>query len=223
MSMERGFASLGWFTNIIGAMHCTHCCHMAIIITKVHMWVWKPFAHLWYPDGTAEHGQDPFILQNCCAGTAGSFVSAGCSVIFSKSSLKSPQKTWLFMPLSPDRAKMSHTMRYNTITHNCERSVVERAIGINKGRWLCLKAAVGRLLYKPGKCLPNYISLLHAPQCGLESWDCTAAGEHETQWASRGSLPHCGPPDKAAAVPMRRQLIHWLWLGGYTVKWPVLT
>ncbi|XP_045563101.1 putative nuclease HARBI1 [Salmo salar] len=41
-------------------------------------------------------------------------------------------------------------MRYN-LTHCRTRPVVDRIIGLLKGRWLCLDASGGKLLYKPEK------------------------------------------------------------------------
>uniref|UniRef100_A0AAV2JX84 DDE Tnp4 domain-containing protein n=1 Tax=Knipowitschia caucasica TaxID=637954 RepID=A0AAV2JX84_KNICA len=41
--------------------------------------------------------------------------------------------------------------------HARTRSIIERTIGILKGRWMCLDTAGGKLLYKPEKCGRNLL------------------------------------------------------------------
>lgn len=57
-------------------------------------------------------------------------------------------KTWLLTPIAhTETAEEAH---FNT-AHARARSVVERSIGMLKGRWRCLDASGGRLLYDPEK------------------------------------------------------------------------
>ncbi|KAJ8335832.1 hypothetical protein SKAU_G00391740 [Synaphobranchus kaupii] len=59
-----------------------------------------------------------------------------------------PLKTWLLTPFADPRT--AEELRYN-LAHGRTRSVVERTIGLLKGRWRCLDASGGKLLYKPEK------------------------------------------------------------------------
>lgn len=57
-------------------------------------------------------------------------------------------KPWLLTPfINPQNAQQVH---FNVV-HSRTRSIVERCIGLLKGRWLCLDATGGRLLYQPVK------------------------------------------------------------------------
>lgn len=80
-----------------------------------------------------------------------------------------PLQPWLLTPVAhPQTAEEAH---FNT-THARARSVVERSIGMLKGRWRCLDGSGGRLLYDPEKvcqiilacCVLHNICLSH----GLE-------------------------------------------------------
>ncbi|KAJ8364596.1 hypothetical protein SKAU_G00078220 [Synaphobranchus kaupii] len=51
---------------------------------------------------------------------------------------------------SGDGWLLAEEQRYN-LAHSRTRSVVERTIGLLKGRWRCLDASGGKLLYKPEK------------------------------------------------------------------------
>ncbi|KAJ8348787.1 hypothetical protein SKAU_G00273760 [Synaphobranchus kaupii] len=51
---------------------------------------------------------------------------------------------------SGDGWLLAEELRYN-LAHGRTRSVVERTIGLLKGRWRCLDASGGKLLYKPEK------------------------------------------------------------------------
>ena len=55
---------------------------------------------------------------------------------------------WLMTPLYTPMTQQERA--YNN-SHVATRSVVERTIGLLKGRWLCLDIAGGKLLYKPEK------------------------------------------------------------------------
>ncbi|KAL7825854.1 hypothetical protein SRHO_G00335920 [Serrasalmus rhombeus] len=61
-----------------------------------------------------------------------------------------PLKRWLLTPFP----KPTEERRYNDV-HTLTRSVVERSIGLLKGRWRCLDASGGRLLYNPCAVLHN--------------------------------------------------------------------
>ncbi|XP_061074477.1 putative nuclease HARBI1 isoform X2 [Conger conger] len=59
-----------------------------------------------------------------------------------------PLKQWLLTPFpNPQSAEERN---YN-MRHSQARAVVERTIGLFKGRWRCLDATGGKLLYKPEK------------------------------------------------------------------------
>ncbi|KAJ4940577.1 hypothetical protein JOQ06_026874 [Pogonophryne albipinna] len=59
-----------------------------------------------------------------------------------------PLKRWLLNPFhNPQNAE---ERQYN-VRHSQARAVVERTIGLLKGRWRCLDATGGKLCYKPDK------------------------------------------------------------------------
>ncbi len=59
-----------------------------------------------------------------------------------------PLKPWLMTPVANPRTPQEQ--HYNR-AHARSRTVVERAIGLLKGRWLCLSSVGGTLQYKPDK------------------------------------------------------------------------
>ncbi|KAK0135469.1 putative nuclease HARBI1 [Merluccius polli] len=59
-----------------------------------------------------------------------------------------PLRTWLMTPLTDPNTDQER--RYNDL-HSRTRAVVERAIGLLKGRWRCLDRSGGVLLYQPEK------------------------------------------------------------------------
>ena len=59
-----------------------------------------------------------------------------------------PLKPWLMTPLTNPRTQQEQA--YNR-AHARTRSTVERAIGLLKGRWLCLSSMGGTLQYRPEK------------------------------------------------------------------------
>lgn len=59
-----------------------------------------------------------------------------------------PLKPWLMTPLTNPRTQQEQA--YNR-AHARTRSTVERAIGLLKGRWLCLSSTGGTLQYRPEK------------------------------------------------------------------------
>ncbi|KAK0149248.1 putative nuclease HARBI1 [Merluccius polli] len=59
-----------------------------------------------------------------------------------------PLRTWLMTPLTDPNTDQER--RYNDL-HSRTRAVVERAIGLLKGRWRCLDRLGGVLLYRPEK------------------------------------------------------------------------
>ncbi|KAK0147678.1 putative nuclease HARBI1 [Merluccius polli] len=95
-----------------------------------------------WPGGT----HDSFILQNSSVGVhlqAGA-VEDGWLI----GDRGYPLKPWLMTPVANPRTPQEQ--HYNRV-HARSRSVVERAIGLLKGRWLCLSSAGGALQYKPEK------------------------------------------------------------------------
>ena len=59
-----------------------------------------------------------------------------------------PLRTWLMTPLTNPNTDQER--RYNDL-HSRTRIIVERAIGLLKGRWRCLDRSGGMLLYRPEK------------------------------------------------------------------------
>ncbi|XP_056263474.1 putative nuclease HARBI1 [Pseudoliparis swirei] len=57
-------------------------------------------------------------------------------------------KRWLLTPFNNPQS--AEERNYNT-RHSQARAVVERSIGLLKGRWRCLDATGGKLCYKPDK------------------------------------------------------------------------
>ena len=58
--------------------------------------------------------------------------------------------TWLMTPLCTPKSRQERA--YNE-SHARTLEIVERTIGVLKGRWMCLDMAEGKLLYKPDKVL----------------------------------------------------------------------
>ena len=59
-----------------------------------------------------------------------------------------PLKPWL---LTPFQVPQSAQEQLYNVRHSQARAVVERAIGLLKGRWRCLDATGGKLCYTPAK------------------------------------------------------------------------
>ncbi len=105
------------------------------------------------------------------------------------------------------------------MSHACARSVVERTIGLLKGRWRCLDASGGRLLYDPGKVCQIILAC-----CVLHNI-CLSYGVGLPEEEMRMDVPEDPPPlpadwnAHAVAIMRRRQLIHMLF---QQVRPPVL-
>uniref|UniRef100_A0A673HA42 Putative nuclease HARBI1 n=1 Tax=Sinocyclocheilus rhinocerous TaxID=307959 RepID=A0A673HA42_9TELE len=59
-----------------------------------------------------------------------------------------PLKPWLMIPLTTPRTEQEQVYNH---AHARSRGTVERAIGLLKGRWLCLSSTEGTLQYRPEK------------------------------------------------------------------------
>ncbi|KAK0145349.1 putative nuclease HARBI1 [Merluccius polli] len=157
--IKQGFHAILGFPNIIGAIDCTHIIIKAPshnefsyvnrkglhsinthIICNANMSLLNVVGR--WPGGT----HDSFILQNSSVGVhlqAGA-VEDGWLI----GDRGYPLKPWLMTPVANPRTPQEQ--HYNRV-HARSRSVVERAIGLLKGRWLCLSSAGGALQYKPEK------------------------------------------------------------------------
>ena len=69
-----------------------------------------------------------------------------------------PLKPWLLTPIA--LTETDEEAHFNT-AHACAQSVVERSIGMLKGRWRSLDASGGRLLYDPKKVCQVILAQLH--------------------------------------------------------------
>lgn len=117
-----------------------------------------------------------------------------------------PLKQWLLTPfLNPHSAEERH---YN-MCHSRARAIVERTIGLFKGRWRCLDCTGGRLLYTPEKVcqivlacavLHNVAQLKNVPL--PPGADCCVGPDPEPH-------PHAFEPN-AAAVRQRLEVMRRL-------------
>ncbi|KAM4591002.1 putative nuclease HARBI1 isoform 1-T1 [Odontesthes bonariensis] len=96
-----------------------------------------------WPGGT----HDSFIFQNSIVGTRleGGALRGWSHLIGDKGY---PLTEYLITPLAHPHTEQER--RFNT-AHTRTRATVERCIGLLKGRWICLSAAGGTLLYTPKK------------------------------------------------------------------------
>lgn len=113
-----------------------------------------------------------------------------------------PLKPWLMTPIANPRT--AQEQQYNR-AHALSRTVVERAIGLLKGRWLCLSSAGGTLQYKPDKVCHIILacSVLHnvAIRKGVPLQEPPRADEPMPNYAQ----PF--PPPNAAAIQARERII----------------
>uniref|UniRef100_A0AAR2LKZ6 Putative nuclease HARBI1 n=1 Tax=Pygocentrus nattereri TaxID=42514 RepID=A0AAR2LKZ6_PYGNA len=109
---------------------------------------------------------DSFILRNSSVGTRLENGAVRDGWLLGDSGY--PLKRWLLTPFPNPQS--TEERRYNDV-HTLTRSVVERTIGLLKGRWRCLDASGGRLLYNPEKVcrIVRACAVLHnmAQQNGL--------------------------------------------------------
>lgn len=106
----------------------------------------------------------------------------------------------------PQTPKEAH---FNT-AHAGARSVVERTIGMLKGRWRCLDASGGKLLYEPQKvckiilacCVLHNISLSYGIEMRQEDMRMDLGGEDHP--------PLPAELNTHATTLRRRELIHRL-------------
>uniref|UniRef100_A0AAR2IZC1 DDE Tnp4 domain-containing protein n=1 Tax=Pygocentrus nattereri TaxID=42514 RepID=A0AAR2IZC1_PYGNA len=118
-----------------------------------------------------------------------------------------PLKRWLLTPFPNPQS--TEERRYNDV-HTLTCSVVERTIGLLKGRWRCLDASGGRLLYNPEKVcrIVRACAVLHniAQQNGLPLiMTDQQANDPEPD-------PHVYPPDarNIQAVRLREDVMRRL-------------
>ncbi|KAJ8381695.1 hypothetical protein SKAU_G00024730 [Synaphobranchus kaupii] len=129
-----------------------------------------------------------------------------------------PLKTWLLTPFANPRT--AEELRYN-LAHGRTRSVVERTIGLLKGRWRCLDASGGKLLYKPEKVTRIILA------CGvLHNISLRHGIGMDVEIRMDPQEPPNPPPNEAPApadaVRRRRQLIQRLVLDdGYGQPTPL--
>ncbi|XP_059384683.1 putative nuclease HARBI1 [Carassius carassius] len=147
------------FPNVIGAIDCTHVAIRAPnvnenafinrkhfhsinvqIICDADMLLTNVVAR--WPGST----HDSFILRHSSVGRRLEAGAIRDGWLLGDSGY--PLKQWLLTPfLNPHSAEERH---YN-MCHSRARAIVERTIGLFKGRWRCLDCTGGRLLYTPEK------------------------------------------------------------------------
>ncbi|XP_059915803.1 putative nuclease HARBI1 [Gadus macrocephalus] len=160
--IKAQFAATAGFPNVIGAVDCTHIAIKApsqdefVYVNRKHfhsinvqvicdaqMQLLNIVAR--WPGST----HDSFILTNSMvrnrleAGTVRDGWLLGDRGY--------PLRTWLMTPLTNPNTDQER--RYNDL-HSRTRIIVERAIGLLKGRWRCLDRSGGMLLYRPEKVCP---------------------------------------------------------------------
>uniref|UniRef100_A0A672HG15 Putative nuclease HARBI1 n=1 Tax=Salarias fasciatus TaxID=181472 RepID=A0A672HG15_SALFA len=161
--IKQGFHAVAGFPNIIGAIGCTHiaikapshneCSYInsegyhsinTQIICDSTMSLLNVVAR--WPGGTP----DSSILQNSSCFNISKLLS-GLSVLYyviSTGDRGYPLKPWLMTPVAnPSTPQEQH---YNR-AHARSRAVVDHAVGLLKGRWLCLSNVGGILKYEPKK------------------------------------------------------------------------
>ncbi|KAJ8346447.1 hypothetical protein SKAU_G00278480 [Synaphobranchus kaupii] len=147
------------FPGVIGAVDCTHIALRAPSVDE-HAYVNRKNFHSLnvqiicdarmqllnvcskWPGST----HDSFILRHSRVGLRLEAGESGDGWLLGDRGY--PLKTWLLTPFADPRT--AEELRYN-LAHGRTRSVVERTIGLLKGRWRCLDASGGKLLYKPEK------------------------------------------------------------------------
>ncbi|KAI2662174.1 hypothetical protein H4Q32_000957 [Labeo rohita] len=157
--VRQDFLRKTGFPNVIGAIDCTHVAIRAPHVNE-YMYVNRKNFHsinvqlicdarmailnavARWPGST----HDSFIVRNCSVGNR---LEAGAGRDgWLLGDRGYPLKTWLLTPIAhTETAEEAH---FNTV-HARARSVVERSIGMLKGRWRCLDASGERLLYDPEK------------------------------------------------------------------------
>ncbi|KAL2093109.1 hypothetical protein ACEWY4_010421 [Coilia grayii] len=158
--IKMAFYGIAEFPNMVGAIDCTHVrlkppsvddyayinrknFHSlnVQIICDAQMAILNMVA--WWPGGT----HDSFIFQNSMVGTQlqGGALRGKSHLIGDKGY---PLTEYLITPLAHPQTEQER--RFNR-SHIHTRAIVERCIGLLKGRWLCLGAAGGSLLYTPEK------------------------------------------------------------------------
>ncbi|XP_029923370.1 putative nuclease HARBI1 [Myripristis murdjan] len=210
--IKRGFHAIAGFPNIIGAIDCTHVTIKAPshneysyvnrkgfhsinaqIICDANMSLLNVVAR--WPGGT----HDSFILQNSSVGVrlqAGA-VEDGWLI----GDRGYPLKPWLMTPVTYPRTPQEQ--HYNR-AHARSRTIIERAIGLLKGRWLCLSSAGGALQYKPEKVCHIIMAccVLHnlAIRQGVPLQEPPRADEPMP-------IAEPVPPPNAAAIQTRERII----------------
>ncbi|CAL9690972.1 unnamed protein product [Knipowitschia caucasica] len=159
VSVKMGFHLIAGLPNTIGSIDCTHvrikapspdsfpylnCKHFHSINVQL---ICDSNNHLLnvvsrFPEGA----HDSYIFQNSSVGTRleqGAVDDAW--LIGDRGYALAP---WLMTPLTNPQTpqEVSYNDKYART-----RSIIERTIGILKGRWMCLDTAGGKLLYKPEK------------------------------------------------------------------------
>ncbi|XP_046874255.1 putative nuclease HARBI1 [Hypomesus transpacificus] len=153
------FAAMSGFPNVIGAIDCTHVAIRAPsmnenafvnrkhfhsinvqVICDADMLLVNVVAR--WPGST----HDSFILRQSSVGRRLEAGAVRDGWILGDSGY--PLKQWLLTPFANPQS--AEERQYN-ISHTQTRSVVERTIGLFKGRWRCLDRTGGMLLYRPEK------------------------------------------------------------------------
>nr|XP_055063040.1 putative nuclease HARBI1 isoform X2 [Misgurnus anguillicaudatus] len=210
--VKRGFHAIARFSNIIGAIDCTHIAIKAPSTNEFNYVNRKGFHSInvqvicdanlsllnvvaRWPGGT----HDSFIMQNSSVGLRLQEGAIADGWLIGDQGY--PLKPWLMTPLTNPTTQQEQN--YNR-AHARSRGTVERAIGLLKGRWLGLSNTGGTLQYRPEKVCKIIMAC-----CVLHNLAIRQGVPLQGPPRPDGPMPDAGflPPPNAAAIQARQRII----------------